>query len=113
MAHDGSITRNKDAVAFLEEMESKMPSEITVLTANFSNDGVSLNITVPDFEEAANVIRQFRSFESLEVIDVSAIAKSTDGESGGSTASFSLSARYPVVVETTTAPETTAEAQAE
>ncbi len=110
---DGSITHNKDAVAFLEEMESKMPSEITVLTANFSNDGVSLNITVPDFEEAANVIRQFRSFESLEVIDVSAIAKSTDGESGGSTASFSLSARYPVVVETTTAPETTTEAQAE
>ena len=108
---DGSITHNKDAVAFLEEMESKMPSEISILTANFSNDGVSLNITVPDFEEAANVIRQFRSFESLDIIDVSAIAKSVDGESGGSTASFSLSARYPIVVETTKAPETTAEAE--
>ena len=110
---DGYITHNKDAVAFLEEMEAKMPTDISILTANFTDEGVSLNITVPGFEEAANVIRQFRSFESLDVVDVSVISKSVNGENGGSTASFTLTARYPVIVETTTAPETTTEAATE
>lgn len=110
---DGYITHNKDAKSFLEEMETKMPRDISVLTANFNNDGVSLNITVPGFEEAANVVRQFRSFESLGEIDVGAMSSSADGEGGGSTVSFSMTCRYPVIVETTTAPETTTEAATE
>ncbi len=105
---DGYYTHNAEAKAFLEEMEAKMPSDISLLTANFTNDGVSLNVTVPGFEEAANVIRQFRSFESIDVITVSSIAKSSDAEGGGSSASFSISCNYKVVETTTAAPETTA-----
>ena len=104
---DGYITHNAEAKAFLEEMEAKMPSDISVLTANFTDGGVSLNVTVPGFEEAANVIRQFRSFESLDVIDVTAITKNST--EGGSVASFSLNCRYKIVETTTQAPETTAE----
>ena len=106
---DGYYTRNAEAKAFLEEMEAKMPSDISVLTANFTNEGVSLNVTVPGFEEAANVIRQFRSFESIDIINVSSITKATEGEGGGSIATFSANCRYVVEETTTQAPETTAE----
>ncbi len=105
---DGHITRNAEAKDFLEEMEAKMPSDINVLTANFTNEGVSLNVNVPGFEEAANVIRQCRSFESINVIDVSSISRTVAGENGGGNASFSLNCRYKIEETTTQAPETTA-----
>ncbi len=110
---DGYITRNAEAKDFLEEMEAKMPTDISVLTANFTNEGVSLNVTVPGFEEAANVIRQFRSFESIGIVSVSSIAKSSDGEGGASTASFTINCRYVVEETTTEAPETTAAEETE
>ena len=109
---DGYYTHNAEAKAFLEEMEAKMPTDISVLTANFTEESVSLNVTVPDFEEAANVLRQFRSFESIDVISVSGMSK-TEGEGGLSSVSFTISCMYPVVVETAPAPETTAEGTTE
>lgn len=104
---DGYITPNSEAFDFLEEMENKMPTDISVLTANFSEEGVSLNCTTPGFEEAANVIRQFRSFASISVISVTSITKS-ETEGAGMT-SFTINCQYPVKETTTVAPETTTE----
>ena len=97
---DGSLNRNAEIRAFFEEMEEKMPSDIVVLTANCTDAGVSMNVQVPGFEEAASVIRQFRSFSSIDVISVTSIAKA-DGD-GGSTASFTISCSYVVEEEPTT-----------
>lgn len=109
---DGSLNRNAEIRAFFEEMEEKMPRDIVVLTANCTDVGVSMNVQVPGFEEAANVIRQFRSFETIDVISVTTITKA-DGD-GGSVASFTISCSYVVEeVPTTVAPAETTEATQE
>ncbi|MBR4451021.1 MAG: pilus assembly protein PilM [Clostridia bacterium] len=104
---DGYINPNSQVKDFLEEMEAKMPTNITVLSASFTEKGVSFNITCPGFEEAANVIRQFRSFETIDVIECSSMAKS--GGEGSSSVTFNMICNYHVEETTTAAPETTAE----
>ncbi len=108
---NGYVTPNAEVVALLEEMELKMPSNITVLSANFTETGVSFNVTVPSFDEAANVLRQFRSFESIDVIECTGLTRSS-GE-GSSEVTFNIICNYPVVETTTAAPETTAAEETE
>jgi type IV pilus assembly protein PilM len=105
------VNPNSEVVALLEEMELKMPSDITLISGSFTADGVSFNITVPGFEEAANVIRQFRSFESIDVIECSGMTQS--GNEDGSSVTFNIICNYPVVETTTAAPETTAAEETE
>ncbi len=107
---DNSINYNAELLDFLLELEAKMPSSIVFLSANCNAEGVNVNVTVPDFAEAAVTLRQLRSFESIEVLSVSSMTKS--GDAG---VSFTLSCKYPEPeVETTAAPaETTTEATTE
>lgn len=79
-----------------------MPSSILVLSATCDSKGVTMNITVPSFNEAAVVISQLRSFDSIAVIQVSTIAEKKD-EAGATTASFSVSCGYPAPQETAAA----------
>jgi type IV pilus assembly protein PilN len=78
---------------FLTELEQKMPSGVLMLAATCDSDGVSMNITAPGLEEAAVVISQLRSFETIQQMTVSAITESTD-DTGYTTASFSVSCGY-------------------
>ena len=70
-----------------------------------------MSIEVPRFEEAAVVVRQFRSFDSIDVITVSSMNKAVD-DAGLETVSFTITCLYKVeettsvaVVEETTAEE--------
>lgn len=105
---DNSVNYNAELLDFLLELEAKMPSSIVFLSANCDAEGVNLNVTVPDFAEAAVTLRQLRSFDSIDVLSVSPMTKS--GDSGATLVSFTLSCRYPKPVEETTAAleETTA-----
>ena len=58
--------RNGQLVAFIEEMEEKMPKDFKTLTVSVSNSGVSMDVTVATYTQAAEVIEQFRTFESLD-----------------------------------------------
>ena len=84
---------NSQLRAFFEELESKMPSGILVLTALCTTDGVTMSITVPSLEESAVTISQFRTFESLSQMEVSSVAIQRD-EAGFETASFTISCSY-------------------
>ncbi len=106
---DSSNNNNEKLKAFFEELEERMPSAITLLSADCTTDGISLNITVPSFDEAAVVIRQFRSFETIDVIEVSDLSRSS-GDEGLGNVSFSVSCHYPVPT-TTEAPTTEAETE--
>jgi type IV pilus assembly protein PilM len=88
-------------VAFIGELEQKMPSEINVLTISAGENSVYLNIEVTSKSAAADVIAQLRTFDTITVGNLSTITETKD-ESGLSTVSFSVDCTY---VNTVTAEE--------
>jgi type IV pilus assembly protein PilM len=87
-------SRNRHLVAFLEELEEKMPPDIKLLSAVFNEDGVLLNINVESFEAAALTIINFRTFRSVDAVEIAAGSRDTDDEAGGVKVSFSLRLTY-------------------
>jgi type IV pilus assembly protein PilM len=84
---------NDGLVAFIEELEKKMPSEINVLTLSASETSVNLNIQVTSKSAVADIIAQLRTFDSIVVGNVSTITD-TEDESGVSVVSFSVDCAY-------------------
>lgn len=72
-------TPNEGLKAFLEEMEEKMPSDITLET--FSSDGsqVSFTMRVSGKSSAANTLIQLRTFESLATVTTTGLDEQDDG----------------------------------
>ena len=72
-------TPNEGLRTFLEEMEKKMPSDITVET--FSSDGtqVSFSMRVSSKSAAANTLMQLRTFESLATVTTTGLSEDDDG----------------------------------
>ncbi len=86
---------NDSLTAFFSELEAKMPSKILLLSAACDQNGVTMNITVPDYNEVAMVLVQLRSFQSIRNIQISSVDKETD-QSNGSYVKFSLTCEYGV-----------------
>jgi type IV pilus assembly protein PilM len=84
---------NDNLVEFIEELETRMPSEINVLTLSAAEDGLTLNIEVTSMPAVAEVVSQLRTFESIAVSGVSTIASTTD-DAGITTVSFSVNCIY-------------------
>lgn len=72
-------TPNEGLKTFIEELEEKMPSDITV--ENFSSTGtqVSFSMRVGSKSAAANTIMQLRTFESLSTVTTIGIDEAEDG----------------------------------
>ena len=72
-------TPNEGLKSFIEELEEKMPSDITV--ENFSSTGtqVSFSMRVGSKSAAANTIMQLRTFESLSTVTTTGIDEAEDG----------------------------------
>lgn len=72
-------TPNEGLKTFIEELEEKMPSDITV--ENFSSTGtqVSFSMRVESKSAAANTIMQLRTFESLSTVTTTGIDEAEDG----------------------------------
>lgn len=72
-------TPNEGLKNFIEELEEKMPSDITV--ENFSSTGtqVSFSMRVGSKSAAANTIMQLRTFESLATVTTTGIDEAEDG----------------------------------
>ena len=90
---DYKVTPNANLVKFLEELEEKMPKELSLLSAECTDVDVVMNITTPGFEEAAVTLAQIRTFESLDSIEVSDMVKNVE-EDGTETVSFSIRCVY-------------------
>lgn len=69
---------NDDLLAFINELERKMPEEINILSASCTKEAISMNVTVTSKLAAAKTIQQLRSFESISVIYVGQLAQVTD-----------------------------------
>lgn len=88
--------RNEELVEFLEELESKLPADVHVVSFTSTISGVALNMTVDTKSEAAAAIEQLRTFESLypESVTVTSVVENIDDETGAVSVSFSVAAIY-------------------
>lgn len=71
-----TFTPNEELVAFINEMEEKMPSSLMVQSFNADLTGVTISFTVENKDDAAWVIQQFRTFDTVEDVGVSSITDS-------------------------------------
>jgi type IV pilus assembly protein PilM len=86
-------TNNRRLADFFEEIEEKMPSDMLLMSAVCTNEGVVMNIRVPSLEAAAKVITEFHTFESVNHIETSAISTGQD-EAGFAFYTFTLNCLY-------------------
>jgi type IV pilus assembly protein PilM len=97
-------SENDNLLDFIAELEEKMPSGISVLSAVCSASGVNMNVTVSTKEQAAMVIVRLRSFESLGQVNVAAISDTAD-ENGIASVTFAVSCVYKEVPQTPAEPQ--------
>ncbi len=90
---DSTSNNNEGLRTFLEELERKMPSDLILLSASCDDGGVSMNIEVETMDDAAVVISQLRTFESIDSLLISPISES-ESEVGTLVTSFSVSCLY-------------------
>jgi len=84
---------NSQLVAFFKELEVKMPSSIILLSVSCTNEGVSMNITVGSYEDAATVISNLRDFKSLSMVEVTDMSRS-ENEAGIQRVTFTANCIY-------------------
>ncbi len=91
---------NENLANFFDELEEKVPSSLLLLSASCDTTGVDMNITVSTLEDVAVTLATFRTFESIDIIQIGS-ATVSQNESGEDIVSFALSCLYPEkVVET-------------
>ena len=84
---------NKKLRDFFEEIEAKMPSDLLVMDAQCNASTVTLTCQCQDLDGVANVISDFRKFESIEITNVSVPTISLDkSETGEKTENFTITA---------------------
>ncbi|MCM1088518.1 MAG: PilN domain-containing protein [Muribaculaceae bacterium] len=122
---NSTVTPNENMVAFLEEMEEKMPSSLYIQSFNADLNGITLSVTVDNKDDAARMIQQFRTFETIGGVAVASITDTgavMDGEvmDEEPMVSFTLTATYrgneeeaAAAAETAAAAEAAAETEAE
>ena len=96
---DEAQGKNMQLRDFLNELEKKMPSSMLALSMTATNDGITLDVTVNTLPEAADVINQFRTFESFDIISVSGVSEEADSVTGQTRQHFTLTASYPIFTE--------------
>ena len=67
------MTPNEELVAFIEEMEEKMPSSLNVHSFNATDVGVTMALTVENKEDAAMLVKQFTTIETVGDVVVDSI----------------------------------------
>ena len=72
-------TPNEGLKSFIEEMEEKMPSDITVESFSSTGTQVSFSMRVTSKSAAANTLMQLRTFESLATVTTTGIDEAEDG----------------------------------
>lgn len=77
---EGTANWNNELTSFMEELEDKMPANFLANSFSVTATGVVIGVEVQSKEEAAKVIEQLRTFESMLMISCSGITETIDGE---------------------------------
>jgi len=85
--------RNHEIVAFIEELEKKMPSDIKVSSMVCSEESAIISLEVANKNEAADVLDTLQNFKSLAEVNVASVSDDTDTD-GVRTVSFTVQCVY-------------------
>ncbi len=88
-----ALNNNANLKAFFEEIEQKMPTNLSLLSAVCDNFGVTINVQTTTMQEAAKVLEQLRNFDSIVEISTSSITQA-ENSNGVNTVSFSVVCAY-------------------
>lgn len=105
--HRRTLHSNDELVAFLTELEEKMPADLVVTSFYSDAESASFIMNVPNLEEAAVIFQTLREFESLQ--DVTAQLIAGNGESEGFYSFEVFCIYYPIPVSDTAEVAGTAE----
>lgn len=99
--YDATRNRNDDLYEFMEELERKMPSNGVITSFTSDAETVTINMSVSSKTEAASMIEQFRTFDSLlpDTVSVSSITADVDGEDTVLSYNFTIVASYRALDE--------------
>lgn len=81
-------------VAFIGELEQKMPAEINTLTLSAAPDGITMNVRVGSKTAAAKVLAELRTFTSIYVEPSTSEVSDTVEELGQHTVEMIVSCTY-------------------
>ena len=96
--YNSTISRSEELVAFIEELEDKMPSSLLVINFTATSKNVIMSIEVDSKEAAAKTLMQLRTFESVEVVSSSGLTDNLNA--ADSIVAFSVECVYkPVVIK--------------
>ena len=93
---------NDELLEFIGELEENMPTEVNIMAASCTPEGISMNITVTSKLAAAKTIQQLRDFDSIERIVVGELTDEQD-EAGIKVVSFSVDCTYSTAASNETA----------
>ncbi|MBE5955537.1 MAG: hypothetical protein E7253_03700 [Lachnospiraceae bacterium] len=94
--YNATLSRNEDLVAFIEELEQKMPSSLLVMNFTATTRGVTMTIEVNSKEDAAKTLMQLRTFESIQVVSSEALTDNLD-DGGERIVAFTVDCEYKPV----------------
>lgn len=77
---NGTSNWNNKLSAFIKELEEKMPVDFVASTFSVTDTTVTMGVSVRSKEEAAKVINQLRTFESVGLISSSGFTETVEGE---------------------------------
>ena len=100
-----TTTQNENLLAFLYELQDKLPSTVNVLSFSADATTVSMNINVESKEAAALTVVEIRDFDSVEDANISALTETQD-ETGNIVVNFSISCTYAILSDASDGTET-------
>lgn len=93
-----TTTQNENLLAFLLELQDKLPSTVNVLTFSADATTVSMNMNVESKEAAAMTVVEIRNFDSIEDASINALTEITD-ETGNVVVNFTISCTYAILTD--------------
>lgn len=86
---------NENLINFIDELEVKMPSNIHIISLTANNEMITMSIQVDSKVDAAEVIKQLRTINSISQVEVSDITENID-ETSKTTVNFTVNCYYKV-----------------
>ena len=74
-------TNNDNLVAFMEELEDKMPATFSVTAIAITDQGINMGIEVMSKEQVIYVIQTLREFDTVEIMGISGLTIVNGGNS--------------------------------